>query len=202
MKNAIKIVPVGLAIVMSFAAVQASGDMEAKKGPKSPNVELTLEVVPGCVLSLHDDSKDGITLCSDIEISNDGPIDCPEDGDDDCNACGDGNVTTILGIGPAFYWENAVTLEMDGSCLPEFDNDQKYTVIEETAKIPQPAPGDHVTIGYYPSPDGEDLIALWVVVKTDDGATAVLLRDQETLDVLWKGIGKNKKGKKKTTSEE
>lgn len=202
MKNSIEIVLVGLAIVMSFAAVQAFGDIKVKKSLGGPNVD-TLEVVSGCVISLHDDRKDGITLCSDIEMLNGGPIDCPEDGEDDCNGCGEANVTTILGIGPAFYWENAVTLEIDKkTCLPETDDHQKYTVMEETSTIPQPAPGDDVTIGYYPSLDGEDLIALWVVVKTNDGASAVLLRDPENLDVLWKGIGKSKKGKKEKNGED
>ncbi len=198
MKNSIRIVLVGLATIMIFAAVQAFGK-EFKKGP---NVD-TLEVVSGCVLSLHDDRKDGITICSDIETLNDGPIDCPGDGNDDCNECVDGNVTTILGIGPAFYWENAVTLEIDDSnCLPITDESEQYTVMEATSAIPQPRPGDNVAIGYYPCLEGEDLIALWVVVKTNGGVSAVLLRNQETLEVLWKAIGKNKKGKKKPNSED
>ena len=79
MKNSIRVVPVVLAIVISFAAVQAFGDREVKKGPKGPTVELTLEVVSGCVLSLHDDRKDGITLCSDNEG---GP--CSDDSDNEC----------------------------------------------------------------------------------------------------------------------
>lgn len=195
MKNFIKIVPVGLAIVMSLAAVQAFGGMEVKHGPGGPNVELQLEIVSGFVLSLHDDRKDGITLC------NDETVDCPGEGADDCNACVGGNVTTILGIGPAFYWENAVTLEINkDTCLPELDDSGKYTVVEATSTIPQPAPCEDVKIGYYPGLDKEELIALWVVVKTKDGATAVLLRDQETLSVLWKGIGKNRKGRKENNS--
>ena len=203
MKNSIRIVLVGLATIMIFAAVQAFGGMEVKKGPGGPNVDtLELEVVSGCVLSLHDDRKDGITICSDIVNLNEAPI-CPEVGNDDCNECVDGNVTTILGIGPAFYWENAVTLEIDDSnCLPITDENEQYTVMEATSAIPQPRPGDNVAIGYYPCLEGEDLIALWVVVKTNGGVSAVLLRNQETLEVLWKAIGKNKKGKKKPNSED
>jgi hypothetical protein len=193
MKNSIRIVLVGLATVMIFAAVQAFGK-EFKKGP---NVD-TLEVVSGCVLSLHDGGKDDITLCRSDE-----PIGCFEDGNGDCNECEHEDVTTILGIGPAYYWENADTLEIDDStCLPITDESEQYTVMEATSAIPQPGPGDNVTIGYYPCPDGEDLIALWVVVKTNDGVSAVLLRNQDTLEVLWKGKNKDKKEKKKTNSDE
>jgi hypothetical protein len=192
MKNSIRIVSVVLAIVMSFAAVQAFGGMEIKKGAEGPDVELLLDVVSGCVLSLHDDSKDGITLCRDNGVEG-----CTESDDNVANACDRSNcsvedVITILGIGPAFYWENALTLQIDEyTCLPEAAVDGKVVETGETSTIPQPGPGEYVKIGYYPSQDGEDLIALWVIVGPKDKASAVLLRDQETLDVLWKSVGNN-----------
>ena len=198
MKNSIKIVLVGLAIVMSFAAVQAFGDQEFKKGPGGPNVVLELDIAEGCVISSNDDWIGGITLCNDSEQ------DCVEAGDDDCNACEPEDKTTILGTGPAFYWSDCVTLETDAEGGPFFVQEtKKYVEIQgEGFDIDPPAPCDYVRIGYYPSRDGEYFIALWVVVKTNDGVSAVLLRNQDTLEVLWKAIGKNKKGKKKPNSED
>lgn len=204
MKNSIKIVSVALAIVMSFAAVQAFEDTEVKKSSAGPNVdENEDEVVTGCVLSLHAEGQDGITLCRD-----DGVEGCPVNDDNVANACDPDDcsvedVITIQGIGPAFYWENAATLEIGDGCLPVTGDDEKYVETGETSTIPQPGPGENVKIGYYPSQDGEYLIALWVVVNnnnTEGGATAtaVLLRDQATLDVLWKSVG----NKTRTNSEE
>lgn len=203
MKNSIKIVSVALAIVMSFAAVQAFEDTEVKKSSAGPNVdENEDEVVTGCVLSLHAEGQDGITLCRD-----DGVEGCPVNDDNVANACDPDDcsvedVITIQGIGPAFYWETAVILQIDDNdCLPK-SVDGKY-VETGTSTIPQPGPGENVKIGYYPSQDGEYLIALWVVVNnnnTEGGATAtaVLLRDQATLDVLWKSVG----NKTRTNSRE
>jgi hypothetical protein len=201
MKNSIKIVPVALAIVMSFAAVQAFEDTEVKKSSTGPNVDENVGElrVSGCVLSLHADGQDGITLCPD-----DGVEGCPENVDNAC-ICSDENQITIQGIGPAFYWETAVTLQIDeNDCLPA-SVDGKY-VETGTSTVPQPGPGENVKIGYYPSQDGEYLIALWVVVNnnniTEGGATAtataVLLRDKATLDVLWKSVG----NKTRTNSDE
>ena len=154
MKNSIKIVSVVLAIVMSFAAVQAFGGMEVKKDPEGPNVELILDVVSGCVLSLHDGGHDGITLCRDNGVEG-----CPVNVDNAC-ICSDENEITIQGIGPAFYWETAITLQIDGGCLPVTDEAGKYIENPETSTIPQPGPGENVKIVYYPSQDGEYLIAL------------------------------------------
>jgi hypothetical protein len=206
MKNSIKIVSVAMAIVMSFAAVQAFEDTEGQKSSAGPNVDENVGKlrVSGCVLSLHADGQDGITLCPD-----DGVEGCPVNDDNVANACdhNDGcveDVITIQGIGPAFYWETAVTLQIDDNdCLPVIDHDGKYIENPETSTITQPGPGENVKIGYYPSQDGEYLIALWVVVdnNTEGGATAtaVLLRDQVTLDVLWNNTAGNKT---RTNSEE
>jgi hypothetical protein len=160
------------AIVMSLAAMPAfGGDENHHRGPQIDTS--VINIVSGCVISIHDGTVDGITLC----VNDACPDLCPND-----------QKITILGIGPPFYWYNPYTATIE-------ENDEGILIITNIYEpndiaVPVPVPGDFVTIGTYPNPDG-DLIALWAQTSALDEDIVVLLRNLTTLECLWKGMGNN-----------